>query len=172
MSTQEFESRSPMEEFPAVWQRVITDPLGFFADMPETGGLQHPTVFLVLCAAINALGHLLLFAGLGGMVVIFVWQVIAAFVSAALFVLIAQNLFGGRAGFEPTFRVVAYSWAPLVIAWLPFIGRIALIYAAYLMIRGLERIQELDTTRAVLTVLLGAGALWALGIAGIGPAWL
>jgi hypothetical protein len=172
MSTKEFESRSLVEEFPAVWQRVITDPLGFFADMPETGGLQQPTIFLAICAAINAIGHLLLFAGLSGMALIFVWQLVAAFVMAALFVLIAQQLFAGRAGFEPTFRVVAYAWAPLVIAWVPFVGRLALIYTAYLMIRGLERVQGLDPTRAVLTVLLGAGALWALGIAGIGPAWL
>jgi hypothetical protein len=172
MSTREFESRSSFEDFPTVWQRVVTDPLGFFASMPETGGLQPPLVFLALCALINALGHLLFFAGLGGMLSIFVWQIVAAFVMAALFVLVAQNLFGGKAGFEPTFRVVAYSWAPLVIGWVPIIAGIAVIYSVYLMIRGLERIQQLDATRAVLTVLLGAGALFALGIIGIGPHWL
>lgn len=172
MSTREFESRSPLEDFPTVWQRVVTDPLGFFAGMPETGGLQPPMIFLAICAAINALGHLLFLSGLRGMLAIFVWQLVAAFVMAALFVLIAQNLFGGRAGFEPTFRVVAYAWAPLVIAWVPVVGRLALIYSVYLTIRGVERVQQLDATRAVLTVLLGAGALWALGIAGIGPLWL
>ena len=172
MATTEFERRSVVEEFPALWQRVITDPVGFYAAMPETGGLQQPATFLALCAAVDALGHLLAFAGVPGMVRSFVAQLLAAFVLAALFVLIAQNLFGGRAGYEATFRVVAYSWAPLVIAWLPYAGRLALLYAAYLMIRGIEHVQAVDTTRAVLTVVLGAGVLWVLGLAGIAPAWV
>jgi len=173
MATKEFESRPLIEDVTAVWQRVLTDPVGFFADMPETGGLQHPTLFLILCAAVNAIGHLVLFAGVRSMVTVFVWQLVAAFILAAFLVLIAQNLFGGRAGFEPTFRVVAYAWAPLVIAWAPFIGRLALLYTAYLMIRGLERVQGLDATRAVLTVVLGgAGVLWILGISGLHPGWI
>ncbi len=168
MATREFDPRSHVEEFPTLWQRVVTDPLGFFADMPETGGLAQPTVFLAICAAVNALGHLLFLVGLGGMVAVFLWQILAAFVSAALFVLIAQNLFGGRAGFESTFRVVAYAWAPLVIGWTPVIGRLALIYAAYLMIRGLERVQAIDAARAVLTVVLTAAALVVLRIVSFG----
>src|SRR5437016_5699004 len=107
MATTEFERRSPIEEFPTLWQRIVTDPLGFYAEMPETGGLGQPTIFLALCAAINALGHLLFLIGLRGMIAVFVWQIVAAFVLAGFFVLIAQNLFAGRAGFEPTFRVVA-----------------------------------------------------------------
>jgi hypothetical protein len=106
------------------------------------------------------------------MVAIFVWQIVVAFVLAALLVLIAQNLFAGRAGFEPTFRVVAYAWAPLILGWVPFIRRIALVYAVYLMIRGVERVQGLEPVRAVLTVLLGAAAIWALGLAGFGPVWV
>jgi hypothetical protein len=172
MATREFEARAQIEEFPTVWQRIVTDPLAFFAEMPETGGLGRPTVFLVLCAAIDALGHLLFLIGLGGMVAIFVWQIVVAFVLAALLVLIAQNLFAGRAGFEPTFRVVAYAWAPLILGWVPFIRRIALVYAVYLMIRGVERVQGLEPVRAVLTVLLGAAAIWALGLAGFGPVWV
>jgi len=171
MATTEFEGRSAVEEFPAVWQRVITDPHAFFADMPETGGLQQPLAFLAICAAIDALGHLLTFAGIPGMVRSFLAQIVAAFVLAAVLVLIAQNLFGGRAGFEATLRVVAYAWAPLVVAWVPYAGRLALLYAAYLMIRGTERVHAVDTTRAVLTIVLGAGVLWVLGLAGVAPAW-
>ena len=58
-----------------------------------------------------------------------------------------------------------------MIAWVPLLGRLAFLYAAYLMIRGIERVQGLDTTRAVLTVVLGAGVLWILGISGVGPVW-
>jgi hypothetical protein len=172
MATREFDARSAVEQFPSVWQRVITDPPGFFADMPETGGLAQPAAFLAICAAINALGHLLLpLVGIRAMVSIFVWQIVAALLTATFFVLIAQNLFAGRAGFEPTFRVVAYAWAPLVVAWVPVVGRLALLYTAYLMLRGLERVQGLETTRALLTVVVGAAILWVLGIVGFGAVW-
>src|SRR5213078_2250608 len=113
MSTREFDGATALEGFPNTWKRVMTDPRGFFADMPEVGGLQAPLAFLGVSAVINAAGHLVFGWGLGG------------FVSAALFVLIAQHLFSGRAGFEATFRVVAYAAAPTVLAWLPWIGVLA-----------------------------------------------
>jgi len=39
-------------------------------------------------------------------------------------------------------------------------------------VRGLEQVQAIDATRAVLTVLLGLGALWLLRAARAGgPVW-
>ena len=166
MATTESDPRAGIERFPALWQRVVTAPHAFFADMALTGGLGEPTLFLALCAAIDAVGHLILGAGVGGMIESFVGQMVKAFVLAALLVLVAQHLFEGRAGYEPTFRVVAYAWAPLVIGWLPFVGALAAVYAAYLMLRGLERVQGLDTTRAVLTLVIGLAVLWVIGRAG------
>jgi hypothetical protein len=34
------------------------------------------------------------------------------------------------------------------------------------MLRGLERVQTLDTTRAALTLVISLGVLWVLGRAG------
>ena len=56
MATTESEPRAGIEAFPALWQRVVTTPHAFFADMPLTGGLGEPTLFLALSAAINAVG--------------------------------------------------------------------------------------------------------------------
>ena len=166
MATTESEPRAGIEAFPALWQRVVTTPHAFFADMPLTGGLGEPTLFLALSAAINAVGHLLVSAGLRGMIASFVGQMVAAFVLAALLVLVAQNLFEGRGGYEPTFRVVAYAWAPLVVGWLPLVGSLALVYTAYLLLRGLERVQGQDTTHAALTLVISLAVLWILGRAG------
>jgi hypothetical protein len=165
MSTPEPVERPPMENLVATWRRVVTDPVGFFADMPEAGGLGQPAAFLALCVAANGLGHLLTGGGLGGAVGRVAAQVIGAVVSAVLFVLIAQHLFGGRAGFEPTFRVVAYAAAPRVFLWVPLVGVLAWAYSAYLTVRGLERVHALDVTRAVLTLVLGVGVLWLLSAA-------
>ncbi len=83
---------------------------------------------------------------------------------AALAVIVAQNLFDGRGGFEPTFRVLAHAAAPLVVAWIPILGGLAVVYAAYITVRGVERVQRIDATRAVLTVLIGVAVLWILRV--------
>jgi hypothetical protein len=140
------------------WKRVMTDPVGFYATMHETGGLYEPFAFLAVCAGINAVAHFVFgwwWAALG----IFVWQLVGAFVGAAAMTLVAQHLFSGRAGFEATFRAVAYAAAPSVFSVVPFLGLLAGVWSAYLVVRGLERVHEMDATRAVLTVLIYLAAL-------------
>ena len=170
MAVPESEARSAIEGFAATWRRVMTDPPGFFAAMPETGGLAAPLTFLAICAAVNALGHLLLLAGVGGMIGIFVGQIVGAFVAAAAFVIVAQHLFEGRAGFEPTFRVVAYASAPSVFFWVPVFGVLAWLYDAFLTVRGIERVHAIDVTRAVLTVVVGFAVVLLLGFT-LGGRW-
>ena len=152
--------RSVQASFVQTWQRVMTDPHGFFAEMPQAGGLGDPGTFLLITAGINAVGHLITGFGIMGMIASLVFHVVLAFIVAALCTVIAQQLFEGKAGFEPTFRVVAYSTAPLVFGWVPFVETVASLYAAYLALRGIERVHVMDTTRAVLTVVLGVVAIW------------
>jgi hypothetical protein len=163
MADAAFDARTVWDAFPSTWRRVMTEPHAFFAELPETGGLGAPAAFLVACAALGAAGHLLVGWGVAGALGVFVGHVLGAIVLAALLVLIAQHLFDGHGGFEPTFRVVAYAAAPLVAFWVPVVGRAAWLYGAYLILRGLERVQRLDATRAVLTVILGVAAVWLLG---------
>lgn len=147
----------------ATWRRVVTDPLGFLADMPETGGLREPGLYLVACVAVAAVGKLVWSWSLFGALGYFVIELVDAVVLATLIVLIAQNLFEGRAGFEPTFRVVAYAWSPLVLfTWLGGLGGITVLYAAYIAVRGVERVHRIDTLRAVLTVLIAGAGLAVL----------
>ncbi len=173
MEGPDLQARPVLPAFVETWRRVITDPHGFFVDMPEAGGLGDPLGFLALCAAVNAVGHLLLGAGAPGAAAVFAGSVVAAFVGAALLVLVAQHLFHGRAGFEPTFRVVAYSAAPSVVDWVPVVGWIARLYRLYLVVRGLERVQGLDTRSAVLTIVVtwAVVVISALGFMGPWRAW-
>lgn len=147
------------QSLPDTWTHVVTDPSGFYAKMPETGGLGHPAAFLAACAAINAAGHLVFGGGFRALVAVFLTQVIATFVLAIVAVLVAQHLFQGRAGFEATFRALAYAAAPTIVLWFPVLGAVALLYAAYLAVRGLERVHAFDTTRAVLTLLIAVVAI-------------
>ena len=152
---------------PDAWMHVITDPVDFYAKMPEVGGLGHPATFLAACVAVDAAGHLVFGGGFRALIGVFVSTMVAAFALAVIAVLVAQHLFAGRAGFEPTFRVIAYAAAPAVLFWIPLVGKLAALYAAYLAIRGLEKVQAIDTTRATLTLLL---SLFAVAILA-GPHW-
>jgi hypothetical protein len=165
MATPEFAPETALQGFTAKWKRVLTDPSGFFSDMPEVGGLQEPLAFLAICLAIESLGSLLVGSGLGGAVRVFVLGIVWTFALATALVLVAQHVFNGRAGFEPTFRVVAYAAAPDVLAWVPRLGVLALLYGLFLALRGIERVQGFDATRAVLTVLIGVAALILVGAA-------
>jgi hypothetical protein len=160
--------RTTPANFVQTWQRVMTDPHGFFAEMPQAGGLNDPAVFLLITSGLNAVGHLILGWGFGGMLSVFVFHVVLAGTAAALFTVIAQQMFEGKAGFEPTFRVVAYATAPLVFSWVPVVEVVARLYAAYLAMRGIERVQSVDTTRAVLIVVVGAVAIWLLVLSVVG----
>ncbi|HEV7732530.1 MAG TPA: YIP1 family protein [Candidatus Binatia bacterium] len=149
--------------FADTWRSVMTDPRAFFAGMPTVGGLNDPLVFLAICAAINAAGVLLVTWSVFATIGAFIWTVAAGFILAAILTVVTQQLFGGRAGFEPVFRIVAYAMAPAVFFWLPRLGVLAWIYSWYLQVRGLERVQEFDATHAVLSVAVSAFVALVLG---------
>lgn len=153
---------APTPGFADTWKRVMTDPSGFFADMPHAGGLQEPLVFLGVCAVLNAAGSLLFGWGVFGAVWGAVSFVLTAFIAAVTLTVIAQQLFDGRAGFEETFRVVAYAAAPLVFLWAPRLWPFALLYALFLQVRGIQRVNAFEPVPAVLTVGLKVGVVTLL----------
>lgn len=150
------------------WRRVVTDPGGFFADMPLAAGLGEPITFLALCAAVAGVGTLIVTWSLWAAIGTVIGLVALMLFEAVLLTLVAQQLFDGRAGFEPTARVVAYGFAPGVFLWLPRIAVLAVLWILYLQVRGVERVHVLDTSRAVLAVLVAAAAtaLLVLGLRG------
>lgn len=156
--------------FGETWKRVVTDSRRFFAEMPEVGGLGEPLAFLAVCAGLHALGRLIVTFDVGSAAGAFVAQVVGAGVTAAVLVLVAQHLFDGRAGFEPTFRAVAYAAAPTVVAWVPRLGVLGIVYAWFLVVRGLERVQAFDAVRAALATAIGVAVSMVLlgGLAGTG----
>jgi hypothetical protein len=161
-------------DFVTTWRQVTTDPVAFFALMPETGGLGDPLRFLAICAAIDAAGTFLvtwsLFAAIGA----FLGLLVGSFLLAAALTLVTQHLFEGRAGFEPVFRVVAYGSAPAVAFWVPWVAAVACLYAWYLHVRGIERVQGLEVSRAVLATTIAWVAVWIVvrGLAGHPPGWI
>jgi hypothetical protein len=86
---------------------------------------------------------------------------------------IARQLFGGAGDYEATYRAVAYASAPAALLWLPLVKPLVALYSLYLLIVGLERAQGFDTVKAVLTVLLAAVVLVAVGwMLGLTHGWM
>ena len=162
----EFQTENFFESFIGVWKRVTTEPRRFFEEMPVSGGLQNPLLFLLACLATCALGFLIV--GPRSLALwIIVIGLVRAFVGALVLMLIARQMFGGVGDYEATFRGVAYASAPVALLWIPFIRPLIGVYALFLVILGLERVHAFDTVKAALTVLLSAIVLaavaWILG---------
>jgi hypothetical protein len=164
-----FEMPSDGPSFADTWRSVMSDPRTFFASMPTTGGLNEPLAFLAICAAIDAAGVLLVSWSVFATIGAFLWVVVAGFVIAGILTVVTQQLFGGREGFEPIFRVVAYAMAPAVFFWLPRLSVLAWIYSWFLQVRGVERVQGFEPANAVLSVAVGAvvGVVLSAGLRGI-----
>jgi hypothetical protein len=162
-------------DFVTTWRQVMQDPVGFFGTMPEAGGLGDPLRFLAICAAVDAAGTFVVTWGsITAALLAFVGLIVGSFLLAAALTLVSQHLFEGRAGFEPVFRAVAYGSAPAVAFWLPGIAVLACLYAWYLHVRGVERVQTLDPMRAALSTTLAWLAVWLVvrGFSGHPLGWI
>lgn len=67
---------------------------------------------------------------------------------------------GGKGSFRQTYRVCAYSSAPIAFRWIPICGIFATTYSLNLLYRGLKSAHELSKRQSlVLTGLVGIGML-------------
>jgi hypothetical protein len=154
------------ESFTGVWKRVTTEPRSFFEEMPVSGGLQNPLVFLLVCLAISAVGFLVI--GPRGLALwILALGVVRAFIGALVVMVVARQVFRGTGDYEATFRALAYSSAPVALLWIPLIRPLVALYLLFLVILGIERVHGFDAGKAVLTLLLSFIAIgtivWTLG---------
>ncbi len=159
---EEFRTEQFAESFVGVWTRVVTDPRGFFQDMPIRGGIQAPLLFLVGCLVLAGLGFLIVGPRGFGLSLVF-WGTLRSFLYAAVFMLVARSVFAGIGDYEANYRVVAYATAPMALMWLPWIGSLTMLYAIFLVIVGMERVNGFDAVKSVLTVLLASVVILALG---------
>lgn len=157
---------------------VLFSPKGFFLVMHVKAGVKEPFAFGLLTGSLGTMaglfwqflfmagsfhhmtqgyfsrfGTALVFAG------ILVLSVLFTIVSLVVTSLIIHGcLFlvgGGRNGFEATFRVVAYSQATQILAFVPFLGGVAaLVWQLIVQMIGLREIHEISYARIILAFLI------------------
>ena len=166
-------------------REVLLNPVNFFRSIPRQGNFLSPLLFAIICAvisailfgiigflfnvgtgsgvgsAIGALVSTIIFIPIGTTIGLFIW----AGIYHLLVLLIIRP---SHAGYEATFRVVAYASALQLLSWLgaiPILGilvGIAIgIYGVVLSVIGVREVHTTTTGRAVAVVLIPA-AIFAL----------
>lgn len=162
-----------ISSIPLMVKRVVTDPVGFFNDMPTRGGIVDPLIFMasmgVVVGVIQAILSLIGF-GLGGSISIVLFSVI---LSPILFTIIGLviifilyciwNVMGSRESFETALRCGAYctAIAPVVtlIRLIPYVGSIVgLAWTMYLLIVASTEVHNIENKIAWIVF----GAIWAV----------
>lgn len=154
-----FEAQGLFLYFAHQAKHVLLNPRDFFKEMHTEGGLIEPSIFLCIAASIygifEAIGHL-------NPIVFFQTMLSSLFFVyvGAIIVNFALKAFGGKSNYEGTFRVLAFSKATLLFAWVSVAsfsigGFLALGYTIYLNIIGCKKVHQLGTpvTAAVIITL-------------------
>lgn len=177
----DFDYRDPVQSFVRTVTAVLTQPALFFAGIRRRGDFVNPLVFAVICFLISALlGGIIsiplsLIGGaqngasgaagalIGGIVGLFV-SLILTVILAPIFMLIWAGILHllvtllikpTNAGFEATFRSVAYASMPGLISWIPLIGwLVGVVWSTVLSIFGIREVHSTTTGRAALVVLI------------------
>jgi hypothetical protein len=161
-------------------REVLLNPVGFFRSITRQGDFLSPLLFAIICAVISAilLGIIsFLFnvgtgngvgSAIGGLIstLIFIPIVttIGLFIWAGIYhLLVLLFVRPSHAGYEATFRVVAYASALQLVSWLgaiPILGILVgiavAIYGVVLSVIGIREVHTTTTGRAVAVVLIPA----------------
>jgi len=173
------------------WFNIVFHPKEFFSNMPTSGGLKMPLIFAVIWGGLaviisgvinlglQASGNLPIPAGAeapSGVVLTTTYLVLIVlspllvalglFIGAGIYQL-SVLIFGGRKGFEPTFRVICYVNAVSVFNLIPIVGPLFVtIYSVVLFCLGFKRVHQMSTVKAVFAALLPMIALFLLAFFG------
>ncbi len=149
---------------------VLTDPAGFYRDMPKTGGFADPLIFVVVMAVLMGLAAALfslfgasmvgsIAAGFGALFFVPIMAVLGSFIGAAILFVI-WKLMGSAESYETAYRCIAYSAAvypvTAVLGLIPYLGTIVgVALGIYLMINASIQVHKLErqTTYIVFGVI-------------------
>jgi hypothetical protein len=168
----EFRYTDPVQTFIATVQAVVLRPVDFYRGILRQGDFINPLIFAIICYEVSAiLGGLLRLVGIGpanqnfggflvAVILAPIFAAIGLFIGSGILYLLVMLIVGSRnAGFEATFRVVAYSAVTSLVSWIPFIGGILSLYSIYLAIVGIREVHNTTTGKAALVVLIPAAVI-------------
>jgi hypothetical protein len=174
----DFDYRELIPSFVQTVRDVLFDPVNFFRGIRREGDFLNPLIFAIICALITGVigGILRLIfvlvrgGGFGGalgslianIIFIPIGTAIGLFIGAGIYhLLVLLIIRPSHAGYEATFRVVAYAAVLQLLSWLAFIPILGIvvaiaiaIYNVVLTVIGIREMHATTTGRAVAVVLI------------------
>jgi hypothetical protein len=159
-------------------REVLFNPVNFFRSIRREGDFLNPLLFAIICALITGVigGILSLIfalirgAGFGGALGSLIANIILIPIGTAIFLFIWAGIYHllvllvvrpSHAGYESTFRALAYASAVQAVAWLAYIPLLGIlvaivigIYNVVLTVIGVREMHATTTGRAVAVVLI------------------
>jgi len=142
---------------------VITNPAGFFRDMPVSGGFIDPLLFAVVMGVIAGFIQTVLsliglgykasfFMAIASVIIAPIFVAIFGFVGAAIFFVI-WKLLGSAQSYETAYRCGAYAAAivPItsILGIIPYLGTVVgLAWMMYLMVLASIEVHKIDAKKA------------------------
>jgi hypothetical protein len=176
----DFDYTELVPSFVQTAREIVINPVNFFRSIRRQGDFVNPLIFAIICAVISGvlagiIGLLIslatgngigsAFGSLFGAIILTpILTAIGLFVWAAIYhLLVILIIRPSHAGYEATFRVVAYASVLQLASWLaaiPILGILVLIaiavYGVVLSVLGIREIHSTTTGRAVAVVLIPA----------------
>jgi hypothetical protein len=174
----DFDYRELVPSFIRTAREVLFNPVNFFRSIRREGDFQNPLLFAIICALITGvIGGILslIFSlisgeGFGGALVSLIASIILIPIGTAIFLFIWAGVYHllvllivrpSHAGYEATFRALAYASAVQAVAWLAYIpllgilvGIVIGIYNIVLTVIGIREMHATTTGQAVAVVLI------------------
>jgi hypothetical protein len=170
-----------LENILATVLKVITNPVGFYREMPKKGGFVEPIIFLVammlvlavvnIIVAILHIGSYSMGLGMGvgitsaifGLILGPIFGVIGSFIGAAI-IFVIWKIMGSQEDFEAAYRCGAYACGIIpitaILSLIPYIGfLILLVWGSYLLIVASIEVHKIKPQTAWLVWGIIAGAL-------------
>jgi hypothetical protein len=168
----EFSLQRPLSSARAVIRAVLLSPRSFYLNFPVEGPLREPAVFVLLVGAVTgfltaavAIVSNLMFgdvsAGEVGVTAIeallfALLSPLAVGVVAAVYLLSIRTFVGQVGTFREVYRMAAYAFGALILAWLPIVGAFAVTYALMVLMGiAVRTVYRTSLLTAVVTALVG-----------------
>jgi hypothetical protein len=168
----EFSLRSPLASALAVIRAILFSPRNFYLNFSAEGPMREPVVFVLLVGTVTgaltaavAILSGLLFGGVSagevGLTALeaLLFALLSPFavgVVAGVYLLSIRTFVGKVASFREVYRMAAYAFGALVLAWIPLVGAFVITYALMvLMGMGIWLVYRTSFLTAVVTVLVG-----------------
>jgi hypothetical protein len=161
------------KSLPATVMQVITNPAGFFGQMPKSGGYLPPLIFMVFVAIVSGflltilallgLGRGGVLTGLAAVVMMPLMMAIFSFLGAAI-LFIFWKILGSGESFETAYRCSAYASAIMpitaVLRAVPYLGSVlGLVWMTYLMVVASTEVHGIAVKKARIAFGIVGGLL-------------